>query len=67
MIQLAVVIKSSTLMILREHSTHPLNDPLPLNEQESLVLLDAEVVQTLLSSAQPGDSRIDDVILRRAL
>lgn len=67
MVELAILVRNSTLAALREHSTHPMADPLPLNERESLVLLSADVVQRLLSIAWPEDARIDDVIMRLAL
>ncbi len=67
MLELAILVRNSTLAALREHSTDMLDDPLPLNERESLVLLSADVVQRLLGSAEPRDTRIDDVIMRLAL
>ncbi len=66
-LHLALVVRQSTLHALAEHSVTGLGDPLPLNDRESLVLLDAQVVERLLGLARPGDERIDDVILRLAL
>ena len=68
MLQLAVVVKKSTLAALSEHSITPaLGGALPLNDNEALVLLSADVVRALLDQAQPGDTRIDEVIMRLAL
>jgi len=67
MLQLALVVKTSTLRALTEHSIHTLGGALPLNESEAIVLLSADTVAELLRQARPEDTRIDDVIMRLAL
>ena len=68
MIELAIVIKKTTLNALTEHSIAPqLGGAIDISPTEAIVLLDAEVVRRLLDSARPEDTRIDDVIRRRVL
>jgi hypothetical protein len=68
MLELAILIKASTLRALAEHSTAPqLGGALPLNESESLMIVSADSLRRLLDLARPEDTRIDEVILRLAL
>ena len=67
MLELAVLVKKSSLAALSEHSVHRLDSAVSLNESEALILLDAEVVRRLLDLARPEDARIDDVIMRMVL
>jgi hypothetical protein len=67
-LQLALVVRRSTLVALSEHSSAAaLGGSIPLGESEAIVLLDAEVVRRLLEAARPEDTRLDDVIMRMAL
>jgi hypothetical protein len=67
MIHIPVVVKKSTLLVLSEHAAEMTSTAVSINRTEAIVVLDAEVVMTILQQAQPGDERIDDVIMRRAL
>lgn len=67
MLRIVVLVKKSTLHVLSEHSVAEMGPIVELNETEALVMLSAEVVNHLITSAQPEDERIDDVITRLAL
>jgi hypothetical protein len=66
-LQLVLLVQRKTLLFLQEHARNELKDAVLLNEREALVMLGADTVQKLLSLAQPGDTRIDDVLRRVAL
>ena len=67
MINVAVLLRKSTLAALTEHSVHTVGGAIPINENESLVLLTADTLMALLERARPEDTRLDDVIVRIAL
>ncbi len=67
MIQLPILGKKATLAAIAEHCLADLNDAISINDSEAIVLLDAEVVRSILDRAGPKDQRIDDVILRQVL
>jgi hypothetical protein len=67
MLMLAVVIKQSTLRALEEHSVKTVGGAININDNEAIVLLQADTVRRLLDLARPGDTRIDDAIMRLAL
>jgi hypothetical protein len=67
MIEVVVLLKNTTLNALSEHSVKMNGPVVRVGETESLVALDAQVVQALLVKARPEDTRLDDVILRLAL
>jgi hypothetical protein len=67
MLQLALLVRKSTLSAIAEHSIADLSGAVDINDRESIVLLDAEVVRRILDLARPDDERIDEVILRMVL
>jgi hypothetical protein len=67
MVQIPVIVKNTTLNALAEHTTGQSLAAIPVNESESIVVLDEDVLRTLLAQARPTDKRLDDVILRHAL
>lgn len=67
MLRIIVLVKKSTLHILAEHSAQDKGPIVELNDTEALVMLSAEVVNHLITRAQPEDERLDDVIHRLAL
>jgi hypothetical protein len=66
-LQVVLLIQRTTLLFLEEHARNELKDAVFINKHEALVMLQASTVQKLLSLAQPGDTRIDDVLRRVAL
>jgi hypothetical protein len=67
MLTLALVVRKSTLRALEEHSVKTVGGAININETEAIVLLQADTVRRLLDLARPGDTRIDDAIMRLAL
>lgn len=67
MLELAILVKKSTLAALEEHSSKVVGGSISFNEYEALVLLKADTLSKLLSIARPEDTRIDEVIMRLAL
>lgn len=67
MLQLIVLVKKSTLLILDEHSVNQVGPAVDLNADETLIMLSSDTLSRILAVAEPGDQRIDDVIARVAL
>ena len=65
--EIALLVKQTTLRVLSEHSTEEAASAVLINDTEAIVLLSAETVRRLLDRALPQDKRIDDVITRLAL
>jgi hypothetical protein len=66
-LDIPVMVRNSTLEVLREHTDKELGGSVPISDDESVILLSGSTLRRLIEVARPGDKRLDDVVARIGL